>query len=75
MGKMAVMTAKDGDIKVEWDNDKPEEVTHARETFRKMKQKGYAAYRTNPKGSKGELIREFDPAAESIVMAPQMVGG
>lgn len=64
-----------GDTKVEWDRDKPEEVNAAREMFKKMKALGYLAYTITRKGDKGAVIKDFDPAAEQIVMAPQTVGG
>lgn len=64
-----------GDTKLIWDPDKADEVEHARETFTKLKKKGYMAYSVNRKGDKGEVMREFDPDAEKMILAPQMVGG
>jgi hypothetical protein len=74
-GELAVMDHT-GDMKVIWSSDNEDEVTQARKTFDDMRAKGYAAYRVEgKKGEKGEVIREFDPAAEKIIMAPAMVGG
>ena len=64
-----------GDTKIIWDSEKPAEVDHARETFNAMKKKGYIAYKVNKKGDQGEVMREFDPDAEKMIMAPQTVGG
>lgn len=64
-----------GDTKIIWDSDKAEEVDQARETFNKLKKKGYMAYKVNKKGEQGEVIREFDPDAEKMILAPQTVGG
>lgn len=64
-----------GDTKIIWDSDKPEEVAAARETFDKLKAKGYLAYSVDKKGEKGEVIRKFDPDAEKIILAPQTIGG
>lgn len=64
-----------GDTKIIWDPDKPEEVENARETFNRLRKKGYAAYSVNRKGDKGEVIREFDPEAEKLILAPATVGG
>lgn len=75
MGIMAVMTAKDGDVKVQWDPAKEEEVAQARKTFDEMKEKRYAAYKMKAGGDRGEQITKFDPKAKSIVLVPPMVGG
>lgn len=64
-----------GDTRVEWDPDNPEEVTWARQTFDAAKRKRYLAYRLDANGRQGELLREFDPSAERIVMSPQTTGG
>jgi len=64
-----------GDTKIIWDTDKPDEVENARETFNKLRKKGYAAYSVNRKGDKGEVLREFDPEAEKLILAPPTVGG
>jgi hypothetical protein len=64
-----------GDTRIEWDRRNRDEVAAAREMFAKMKDKRYLAYRLDADGSQGEVIREFDPTAERIIMSPQPVGG
>ena len=64
-----------GDSKIIWDKDNPDEIEAARETFKKLTKKGYMAYSVKSKGEKGELLTEFDPKAEKIILAPRMVGG
>lgn len=64
-----------GDTKIVWDADKPAEVEHARDTFERFKKKGYAAYKVDRKGDQGEVMKTFDPDAEKMILAPQMVGG
>jgi hypothetical protein len=64
-----------GDTRIIWDPDKPDEVGQAKETFTKLKAKGYLAYSVNRKGDKGEVLREFDAEAEKMILAPQTVGG
>lgn len=64
-----------GDTKIIWDPDKPEEVEAARETFNRLKKKNYLAYTVNRSGDKGTVVREFDPQAEKMILAPQTVGG
>jgi hypothetical protein len=64
-----------GDTKIIWDSDKPAEVDHARDTFDRFKAKGYMAYKVDRKGEKGEVMRNFDPDAEKLILAPATVGG
>lgn len=75
MGEMAVLDRVKGDTKVIWDADRPEEVEAARAQFDTLTAKGYAAFRVTERGRKGEQIRQFDAAAEKIILAPQLVGG
>ena len=75
MGTMAVMD-RSGDTKVIWDKNNPDEVENARRTFDELRKKGFLAYSVQGRqGDKGELIREFDPEAERLIMAPPMQGG
>lgn len=64
-----------GDTKLIWASDVDDEVEHARKTFNEMRKKGYAAYSVNKKGDKGEVLKEFDPDVEKMILAPPMKGG
>ena len=64
-----------GDTRITWDPSKPFEVEQAKNSFDAHKQKGYLAYTVQGDGTKGEVIREFDPNAKATIMAPQHVGG
>lgn len=64
-----------GDTRVMWDPRIKDEVDNAEKTFKDMKKKGYLAYTVKKNGDPGEVIREFDPKAGKIIMAPQLVGG
>jgi hypothetical protein len=64
-----------GDTRIQWDPDDPNSVEQARRTFNELKKKGYAAFRVNRKGDKGETMKEFDPEALSITMSPPQAGG
>lgn len=64
-----------GDTKMQWSPDNPDEVKVAKDTFDKLRKKGYLAYTVRNDGEKGEVIREFDKTAGRIIMAPQLVGG
>lgn len=76
MGVMSVMDRELGDLKVIWDSSKSEEVKAAKTQFDELTKKGYMAYKvTGKEGTKGEQIREFDPDAERLILAPALRGG
>lgn len=75
MGVMAVMHPKEGDLKVIWDLNNGDEVAAARSQFDELLGKGFMAYRVQPGGKRGTQIRAFDPNAESLILAPPLVGG
>lgn len=75
MGVMSTLD-HDGDQRVMWDRTQPDEVAAARRTFDDLRKKGYAAYRAEGKrGDRGEVIREFDPDAERIILTKPLQGG
>lgn len=74
MGELRVM-GKEGDVRVMWDPANKDEVDTAKKTFDELKKKGHLAYAVKKQGGKGEVIREFDPEAGKIIMAPPMRGG
>lgn len=72
---LAIMDRVEGDYKVTWDPDDDTDVDMARASFNAAKKKGLVAFKVKKDGSKGERIREFDPEAEAIIMAPALQGG
>lgn len=64
-----------GDSRQTWNPESQIEVDAAKKTFEKLKKRGYLAYTVEEDGSRGEVIRDFDPTAGKIIMAPQLVGG
>lgn len=72
--EMCVMD-ETGDTKIVWDPNKQDEIDMAKETFTKMKKKGYLAYAVDRRGEKGSVIDEFYPTLEKIILAPQLKGG
>ena len=66
MPKLTVMTPQDGDKVVEVDVERE---------FSRLMARNYAAYRIDPETGNGEQIREFDPDATEILLAPALVGG
>jgi len=73
--EMAVLDQK-GDLKVIWDAERPDEVEAARKQFDEFtKKKRYLAFSVKKDGSKSEIIKEFDPDAEKLILSPMVVGG
>jgi hypothetical protein len=71
---MAVMNAS-GDLKCIWDRTKPSEVEAVRAQFKDFKKKGYMAYKVTEGGNRGEILHDFDPDAQSVILAPALKGG
>jgi beta-lactam-binding protein with PASTA domain len=74
MGTLQAMDLT-GDTKLIWDATKQDEVDAAKELFKKLKKKKYLAYSVDEKGKKDEIINDFDPELEKIIMIPPIVGG
>lgn len=74
LGVMEVLT-QDGDLKQMWDSAIATEVEQARRLFADMRAKGYFAYKVDAKGDKAEVLNEFDPHVEKMILAPQLRGG
>jgi hypothetical protein len=76
-GVMSYLTQEDGDLKVTWDRENPEDVRHARRTFDDLKARGYLAYRVEPRGREPERVqvRQFDPDDRQLVLVPPLRGG
>jgi len=61
-----------GDTRLEWDS--PAERTEAEATFRRLHdEKKYRAVAV--KNGEREVIHQFDPDADTIILSPQLVGG
>ena len=75
MNELSVMDPHEGDLKFTWDPANEAEVQEVKRTFDKMRSKGFYGYRVKKDGTKSEVIREFDPEAAAIIMAPQVAGG
>lgn len=64
-----------GDTRITWDPENEVEVKEVRKTFKRLKDKGYLAYSVKEDGERKEVVHEFDPSAEKIILAPPMQGG
>lgn len=74
-GEMSVMGVE-GDTKLMWSRDNPDEVENARRTFNDLKAKGYAVFLTRIKRDEpGQQVDKFDPSAERYIFVPPMRGG
>jgi len=64
-----------GDTKTIWDPNNPDETEVAKDTFKKLKKKGYLAYQVDREGGQASIMDEFDPAAGKVIMRPPIAGG
>lgn len=69
------MMDETGDTRMQWDKNNPAEIAKAKQRFDELKAKGYMAYSLNKKGTQGDVMQDFDPNAERIIMHSQMIGG
>jgi hypothetical protein len=74
MGTMSVLDDT-GDTRLQWDKANGLEVKAAEQRFAELKARGFAAFKTDAKGDKGEQIHSFAADAERIIFVPPMVGG
>lgn len=73
-GKMHVMD-ESGDTKIIWDSKNEDEVEAAKKQFDALKKKGYLAYSVKKDGEKGEVMNEWDPDVERVILAKPIRGG
>lgn len=74
-GEIAIM-GREGDLKVIWNPRNHDEVDAAKEQFKALRKKGFAAFKATGKdGAQGEQIHDFDPEAGRIIMVPPLAGG
>lgn len=72
---MRIMSIDHGDKKEMWDRHNEDEIACAKQTFDKLRKKGYLAWKVKKDGSKAEQMKEFDPDAESMILSPPVQGG
>lgn len=64
-----------GDTKTIWDPRNADEVDVAKDTFKKLRGKGYLIYSVDKEGGKGKAMSDFDPKAAKMIAVPPIVGG
>ena len=77
MGRLAIMDHT-GDFRLEW-GPKEDAATaavleEAKTKFDEARKKGYVAYATFDRGRRSEILKRFDPEADTV-MRPAMQGG
>lgn len=58
-----------------WDAGIAAEVEAAKEMFKTLTKKGYAAFHVKKGGEQGEKMRDFDREAEKMILVPNLQGG
>ena len=70
-GIFRIMTPKDGDKRIVWDNRSFAQIKDAKDTFNKLVAEGLVPYRTGVDGkATSEVMDEFDPYAEEVIFLP-----
>ena len=64
-----------GHTRMTWDSENEDEVEVARKAYEKMTKKGYSAFEVKKDGGEGKRMKEFDPTAEKMILAPNLQGG
>jgi hypothetical protein len=65
-----------GDVKVMWNPHNKDETAAAKKQWDDLVgKKRFLGFRVKKSGQPGEQIREFDPDAAKLIIAPPMAGG
>lgn len=59
-----------GHSSLEWDANNEIEIQNMKKKFKEMIDKGYSAFKIDPKTKKSTPLTEFDPIAEEILLTP-----
>jgi hypothetical protein len=63
----------EGEFKISWNKNSPEDVRRAKEAFQEYTEKGWLA--TGESDGRKRQIFSFDPNLEKIVLFPVILGG
>jgi hypothetical protein len=74
MGLLKIL-GKGGDREIPWDPADPQQLAAVRCGFETLLSEGYQAYSLDDNGRTGEHLRQFNPDASEIVLAPRFRGG
>lgn len=73
MSVLRVLTNK-GDTLLEWNRTDAKSIEQVKAEFDAMMASGFQAFRVDSP-TEGEMIRTFDPEADTIIMSVPMMGG
>lgn len=75
MGQLKIMSREAGHTTVEWTDAETE--AEARRIFDQLRSQGHIAFKLDesPGHEADEVLRDFDPDAELVVMSPAVQGG
>ena len=73
-GMLCVLDSS-GDTKLTWDSENADETLAAKEMFKGLKKKGFAAFSVKGNRDQNQKITDFDPELEKIIMVPPIAGG
>jgi hypothetical protein len=66
---------RSGDVRHEFDDADADAVARAEERFRALTGKGFRAVALGKDGTRGRLLRGFDPEVERTLFIPHLQGG
>lgn len=64
-----------GDTSIPWDPNDAEGTAQVKAEFDKLLGAGHVAFAGNADGTNMEVVREFPPQAETIIISRPLVGG
>ena len=73
--ELRVLDPKAGDILTTWEPKDKESTSVARTNFDQARKQGLVPYKISRRTGNTELLHNFDPEADTIVMAPPVTGG
>lgn len=74
VGEMSIMDTS-GHKQLKWKMDSLDEIAVAKQTFDALVKDGYSAFGSKTKTETKQIVKEFDPTMEDVVMVPRTVGG
>lgn len=74
MGVMRIL-GRSGDTEVRWNAETGEGLKSAERIFKEKTGLGYLAFAEGSVGEQPDLIWNFNARADSIILAPRLVGG
>jgi hypothetical protein len=74
MGQILRLDSSGHGVAAKWGSDKAE-IKSAAAVFAELQSQGFTMFRTAPDGAETVKLKEFDPAAETTIAVPRLIGG